>query len=137
MCSAYPDWSRHVDCTHSLTSVLLLQNAVFSSWCCWPCRATGSEEGRTSDMIGCPFCFPPFVAMADTFLLPMQHQQLPLASSPPRDTIISSPALSLFELSHRLPSCLCLCSTCSHLRLYLDSALKLHASFCFLFSLLF
>lgn len=29
---------------------------------------------RKSDMIGCPFCFPPFVAMGDTFLLLMQYQ---------------------------------------------------------------
>lgn len=59
---------------------------------------------RESDMIGCSVCFPPFVAMGDTFLLLMQYQHCHNCLwCPPPDisySIILAPALSLcFKVS--------------------------------------
>lgn len=76
---------------------------------------------RISNMIGCPFC-PPLSFL----LLWVTHSfywcntniaKLPLVSPPTYPAIISSPSLSLFQLSLIDSShCLCLRSTCSHLQ---------------------
>lgn len=94
-----------------------LLQAVSSHW------FKGKE--RKYNTIGCLFCFPPFVAMGDTFFLLVQYQHcrnwfIPLSSY----NLIS---ITLFVLTLLL--FLCLCSTYSHLHLYLDYATILCTSF--------
>lgn len=83
---------------------------------------------RKSDMIGCPFCFPSFVAMGDTFLLLMQYQHCRSCLWFPPLYPVSSPSLC-FNSSSLIPFSLSPLRSLSPHRLYLVDALILRGFF--------
>lgn len=130
---------------HLVTSItlLLLKNAVFSP----SALAVSSHWFRGRERVKydwLPFLFSPLLLLWVTHSVYWCNTNIVATASgfPPTQlqyNLIPSP-LFVLTLPHWFPSFLCLCSTCSHLRLYLDNDLILcaslflfclHTSFCF------